>query len=55
MASMSGDVAPKINRNKSLERAMLMDNPSQNHLDQINKYIKHLDSRLSIPKFTDEE
>ena len=44
-----------LERNKSLERAMLQDNPSNGQLYEISKYIKHLDQRLSIPKFTDED
>ena len=43
-----------LERDKSLERAMLQDNPSNTQLGEINKYIKGLDKRLSIPKFTDE-
>jgi len=44
-----------LERHQSLERAMLQDNPSNTQLHEINKYIKNLDKRLSIPKFTDEE
>ena len=43
-----------LERDKSLERAILQDNPSNTQLGEINKYIRSLDKRLSIPKFTDE-
>lgn len=36
---------------RSLERALKIDNPSRAHLNQISKYVKQLDSRLSQPKF----
>lgn len=29
----------------------MMDNPNNQHLSSINKYVKAMDSRLSIPKF----
>ena len=29
----------------------MMDNPNNKHVGEINKYIKALDNRLSIPKF----
>mgnify|MGYP006130458833 CR=1 FL=1 len=32
--------------------ALLKDNPSVDNLVQVNKYIKGLDQRLSIPKFS---
>jgi hypothetical protein len=33
---------------------MMMDNPNNKQFGEINKYIKALDSRLSIPKFDAE-
>lgn len=55
VSTVKGFVDRSLDRNKSLERAMLTDNPSNGQLNEINKYIRHLDKRLSIPKFTDEE
>jgi len=34
-----------------VEKYMMMDNPNNKHVGEINKYIKALDNRLSIPKF----
>jgi hypothetical protein len=36
---------------KTVETALMKDNPSVSHLREINAYIKNLDSRLSVPKF----
>ena len=54
-SAYKGVIDKSLERNKSLERAMLQDNPSNGQLYEISKYIKNLDQRLSIPKFTDEE
>jgi len=43
-----------ISKEKSVEKMMMMDNPNNQHMNEINKYIKALDSRLSIPKFDPE-
>ena len=61
-ASRFRDSSPKefeamnkiISKEKSVERILMMDNPNNSHLHEINKYIKALDSRLSIPKFDEE-
>ena len=55
VSTVKGVVERSLERDKSLERAMIQDNPSNTQLHEINKYIKNLDKRLSIPKFTDEE
>ena len=36
----------------TVNMALLKDNPSVDNLVQVNKYIKGLDQRLSIPKFS---
>lgn len=46
MQANTTQVSPKMG-----STALLKDNPSSSHIKEINKYIKNLDSRLSIPKF----
>ena len=43
-----------VNKEKSVEKLMMRDNPTNQQSNEINKYIKALDSRLSIPKFDAE-
>mmetsp|Transcript_4064 Transcript_4064/g.6878 ORF Transcript_4064/g.6878 Transcript_4064/m.6878 type:complete len:154 (-) Transcript_4064:154-615(-) len=40
-----------LNRDRSIEKLIQIDNPKQSHLFEINRYIKALDQRLSVPKF----
>jgi len=40
-----------LNNEKSVEKIIFKDNPNNTHLKEINKYIRALDTRLSIPKF----
>ena len=57
-ADMRTEHSGSVNLKNSLDRGMVLkDNPSVSHLNEINKYIKQLDTRLSVPKFTkaDEE
>ena len=36
----------------SIYRRVMKDNPSKDNVNDIGRYIQHLDQRMSIPKFT---
>jgi len=44
-----------MSKDRSVEKLMLKDNPNTTHIKEISKYIRALDSRLSIPKFTQDK
>jgi hypothetical protein len=49
--TMKANARATLQDHKIAETALMLDNPTNGHLNDISRYIKKLDDRLSIPKF----